>query len=71
MKSVGRTEENLTRLAIVKSRNKVNTVLRQCKIRFEKTIALNAKTQPRMFWAHTRRKLKRKTGVASLLSNQK
>ena len=70
MKSVGRTDENLTRLAFVKSRNKVNTVLRQCKRRFERTIALNAKTQPRLFWAHTRRKLKTNIGVASLLSNK-
>ena len=32
---------------------------------------MKAKTEPKAFWGHTRRKLKTKTGVAPLLSDHK
>ena len=32
---------------------------------------MKAKTEPKAFWGHTRRKLKTKTGVAPLLSDPK
>ena len=37
--------------------------------KFEKGIAAEAKIKPKAFWAHSRRKLKTKIGVAPLLSN--
>ena len=43
----------------------------QCQIFYGATDPLRAKTEPKAFWGHTRRKLKTKTGVAPLLSNPK
>ena len=54
-----------------RDRNKVKTLLRKAKRRFERDIAVKAKTEPKAFWGHTRRKLKSKTGVAPLQSNPK
>jgi len=50
-------------------RNQVDIKVRTCKRQYEKLIAMKAKTQPRMFWAHTRRKMKSKSGIAPLLSD--
>ena len=54
-----------------RDRNLVKTLLRKAKRRFERDIAMKAKTEPKAFWGHTRRKLKTKSGVAPLLSNPK
>ena len=56
-------EEN-ARLAYTKVRNQVDIKVRTCKRQYEKLIAMKTKTQPRMFWAHTRRKMKSKSGIA-------
>ena len=64
-------DEDATRRQYNRDRNKVKTLLRKAKRRFERDIAMKAKTEPKAFWGHTRRKLKTKTGVASLLSNPK
>ena len=55
------------RLLYVQCRNKAKTAVRKSKRKFEKEIASKSKTQPSMFWAHTRRKLKTKSGVSPLL----
>ena len=67
--SLGSANEDTARLACVKSRNNAQSHLRKSKRQFEKRIAQSAKTQPRLFWAHTRRKLNTKTGIAPLLKN--
>ena len=59
------------RLDYTKARNKVNTLLRKNKRRFEREIALKAKSNPKAFWMHTRRYMKTKTGIAPLLSDPK
>ena len=53
-----------------KARNKVKSLLRKAKRKFERGIALEAKTNPKSFWSHTRRHLKTKSGIAPLLENQ-
>ena len=53
------------------ARNKVKTLLRKAKRRFERGIALEAKSNPKGFWSHTCRYLKTKSGVASLLADPK
>ena len=67
--SLGSANEDTARLAYVKSRNNAQCHLRKNKRQFEKRIAQSAKTQPRLFWAHTRRKLNTKTGIAPLLNH--
>ena len=57
------------RLAYTKSVSKVKSLLRKEKRKFEKGIASEAKTKPKGFWSHARRKLKTKVGVSPLLSN--
>ena len=53
------------------ARNKVKTLLRKAKRRFERGIALEAKSNPKGFWSHTRRYQKTKSGVAPLLADPK
>ena len=57
------------RVRYTKAASKVKTLLRKEKRKFEKGIAAEAKVKPKAFWAHSRRKLKTKIGVAPLLSN--
>lgn len=52
-----------------KARNKVNTLVRKDKKRFEQGIAKEGKVKPKLFWSHARRKLKTKVSVAPLLAN--
>ena len=52
-----------------KARNKVNTLVRKDKRKFEKRIAKEGKVKPKLFWSHARRKLKTKIGVAPLLTD--
>ena len=59
------------RLEYIRARNKVKSLLRKAKRRFERGIALQAKTNPKAFWGHTRRSLKTKAGVAPLLEDPK
>ena len=57
------------RCAYAKAASKVKSLLRKEKRKFEKGIAAEAKSKPKFFWAHARRKLKTKVGVSPLLSN--
>ena len=62
---------NTKREEYTRARNKVNTMLRKAKRRLERDIALKAKSNPKQFWMHTRRKLKTKSGIAPLLVDPK
>ena len=66
-----RHEENRQncRKLYTKSRNKVKSLLRKAKRNYEKDIASRSRTSPKVFWSHVRGKLKSKTGVAPLLSD--
>ena len=61
-----RGESDVARAIYSKERNKVKKLLRREKRKFEKGIAMLAKKNPKMFWSHTRRKLKTKCGVGPL-----
>ena len=63
---IGTTRQQYTR-----ARAKVKNLLRKAKRNFEREIALQAKTNPKAFWSHTRRYLKTKNGVAPLLADPK
>ena len=52
-----------------KARNKVNTLVRKDKRKYEQGIAKEGKLKPKLFWSHARRKLKTKVSVAPLLAN--
>ena len=67
----GKLDNDASRRQYNRDRNKVTTLLRKAKRTFERDIAMKAKTEPKAFWGHTRRKLKTKTGVAPLLSDPK
>ena len=69
MSKKGRIDADVARLSYTRIRNKVNTMIRQTKRKFEKDVALKSKSNPKAFWSHIRRRLKTKTGVASLLEN--
>ena len=51
-------------------RKKVKRLMRKAKKAHEKNICLNAKDNPKLFWAHVRQKLKTKAGVAPLLADK-
>ena len=67
--STAHFEEN--RLKYTKARNKLNNLLRKRKRKLEREIALQAKSNPKVFWAHTKKKMKSKCEIAPLLSNPK
>ena len=71
MSSKRSRSDDTLRMQFHKDRNKVKTLLRKAKRSFERDIAMKAKTEPKAFWGHTRRKLKTKSGVSPLLSNPK
>ena len=45
-------------------------MIRQAKREFERSIANNSKSNPKVYWAYIRKKLKTKIGVAPLLDNE-
>ena len=51
-----------TRIAYTKARNKVTQLMRKATRKFERSIALSAKENPKSFWAHIRRRMKTKSG---------
>jgi len=53
-----------------KMRNKVKTLMRGLKRKTEKEIGSTAKSKPKAFWSHVRKKLKTKSGVAPLLDDE-
>ena len=69
MASISRSDAKKARLEYAKARSKVKTLLRKAKRSFERGIALKSKTNPKICWAHTRDKLKRKPDIAPLLAN--
>ena len=58
-----------TRIAYTKARNKVTQLMRKATRKFERSIALSAKENPKSFWAHIRRRMKTKSGIAPLLED--
>ena len=52
-----------------KARNKVKTLVRRDKRNYERKIAKIAKLKPKIFWSHTRKRLKTKIVVAPLLED--
>ena len=56
MSSISRSDAEKARFEY--ARNKVKTLLRKAKMSFERGIALKSKTNPKIFWEHTRDKLK-------------
>ena len=62
-------DANERRLEYAKIRNKVKALVRKDKRKYEREIAMNAKLKPKLFWAHTRKRLKTKNGVAPLLED--
>ena len=49
-----------------KIRNKVKSLTRQAKREYEKSIAIQAKSNPKKFWNHARSKTKVKTGISDI-----
>ena len=64
-------EVDTARRQYAQARAKVKTLLRKAKRLFERSIALQAKTNPKAFWGHTRRYLKTKSGIAPLRADPK
>ena len=48
-------------------RNQVNDTVKQAKIDYEKSIALNAKKEPKRFWKYVKQKTKPKSSIGNLL----
>lgn len=71
MSTKSKESSDKARQDYTKERNKVKSLLRKDKMKFERNIALQAKTNPKAFWAYTRSQLKTKCGVAPLLRNPK
>ena len=63
------TNHQFSRLEYSKARNKVKSLVRKDKRNYERGIALESKLKPKLFWSHTRSRLKTKIGVAPLLEN--
>ena len=70
MSAFAAEDHQQTQLKYSKARNKVKSLVRKDKRDLERKIAQEAKTKPKLFWSHTRRKLKTKVGVAPLLENK-
>ena len=67
-KKMGNADE--ARKVFTRARNKVSTLMRKATRAFEKSIARSSKINPKSFWAHVRRRMKTKSGVAPLLENK-
>ena len=70
MNSKNRSDEDEARARYTKSRNNVKRLMRQARKRYEKNICTKSKINPKLFWAHVRRTLKTKSGVAPLLKDK-
>ena len=71
MSAVRIAQGDIAKSQYTRARNNVKSLLRKAKRRFERGIAMEAKTNPKKFWGHTRRNLKTKSGVAPLLADPK
>ena len=65
MSAKGRVDADAARLRYTGTRNKVKTITRQTKRKFEKDVTLKSKSNPKAFWSHIRRRLKTKTDRSS------
>ena len=45
--------------------------MRKSKTEFERNICIQSKSNPKLFWSHVRSKLKTKTGMETLLQDEK
>ena len=69
MNTSGAEERMLAKDEYTKSRNKANSLIRKAKRTYERGVANDAKTIPKRFWHHARRKLKTKSGIPPLLAD--
>lgn len=69
MNASGVQERLIAKNEFTKARNKANSLLRRAKRTYERGVANDAKTIPKRFWYHARRKLKTKSGIPPLLAN--
>ena len=56
MSAKGRVDADAARPRYTGIRNKVKTIIRQTKRKFEKDVALKSKSNPTAFWSHIRRR---------------
>lgn len=69
MRAKNRADADVCKLDYSRANNKVKKLIRKAKRRFERSICLGAKSNPKSFWWYVRHKLKTKPGVAPLLEN--
>ena len=69
MSAKGRVDAEPARLRNTGIMKKVKTMIRKTKRKIEKDVALKSKSNPKAFWWHIRRRLKTKSGGATLLDN--
>ena len=62
-------EKTIARENYTKARNKAKSAVRAAKRAYEKRIAIVAKSNPKPFWAYTRRNMKTVTSVSALLED--
>lgn len=63
------TKKNIDVLEYKKVRNEVNDRVKQAKLDNEKSIALNAKKEPKRFWKYVKQKTKSKSSTGNLQKN--
>ena len=63
------TKRNIDFLEVKKVRNEVNESVKQAKIDYEKSIALNAEKEPKRFWKYVKQKTKSKSSIGNLQKN--
>ena len=61
------TKRNIDFLEYKRVRNEVNDTVKKAKIDYEKSIALNAKKEPKRFWKYVKQKTKSKSSIGNLL----
>ena len=61
------TKRNIDFLEYKRVGNQINDTVKQAKIDYEKSIALNAKKEPMRFWKYVKQKTKSKSSIGNLL----
>ena len=69
IRHMGMAEQETCHCEYVKYRNQLKYALRKARRKREAEVAAQAKEKPSMFWSHTRRMLKTKSGMAPLRSD--
>ena len=62
------TKRNIDFLEYKRVRNEVNDTVKKAKIDYEKSIALNAKKEPKRIWKYVKQKTKSKSSIGNLLT---